>query len=974
MATETAEFLQRKRQILASLDRSPKGSLDAPIVDFLSWLNEQEGVVTTSSCSGRIAIFHGSADLNNSKGGQWLLASHALVDVPETWAQLQQSLEGQSDATGTLTTLLLEPFVLHAECVDATLGQTMLSAAREAGFRESGLSLGRKRVMVQIRTLALRLEVPLASDGRLLVDGNYFQTLLEIANRRLEENFARTQRLWAQLREALQRTEATPAEPWVLICASSLARGVKLALEARAWMDTDRKMQKLEGAESKIGVPLTMEAAEHFQALAASRAEASDQMAREPADVDQEKQKAEALPSPAAPRPPKSQRPPTSAADLEALWQTGALSLTRAELPGKAKPASHTDASHGKGVNLEEVILNLLKPLPLEKQQSLVSEKMLAEARSVVVQWRGDVALLPRGGALGSEWDALADLKALPAGLWESMRDALGARLLARQQEIRVDDEVRGGNVQVLAGSGSPWVVVPGPRGVRYSFDITKCMFSEGNAAEKERVAAWPVQGETILDMYAGIGFWTLPLLAAGAEHVFACEWNPHALEGLREGLRLLGAPGSCEVLAGDNRRDEVKTLVAGKCHRDIHMGDESYRGPPVRGFDDSQGPGITSFKAKTNLGPTDFGFLLGPLTWYGGVTRDTWRSLHGFFDFFGITGQVQEASSVPVPPSPLSDGSDAGAAWAGGYGDSSGMLKRCRSRGDQEMLVDAKRLAVEGLQPPIVALRPQQVLSGFVEGEDRGSNLQRGDKMDPPVVRTDPFSWLRDDTHQNDTTLEGAMWPSVVAFRSGWQNLHEEIQQLLEDEDTYCALEDEHKDGTRALSGLQELSDTLLREMRSAEPQVLWGVENWAEMVGARGHEKDSSVGIPSIYPGGYAYYSRGTKKRSYQSHFRARVVADATDSATRGQPVPADVAVLAEVINLKLADEEWELLLDENDLNDDGEGGSRPYLPLDSANLLHRSRSVCGPDPSADHLFYAYAKDFEGNDSYQISPLGAH
>eukprot|EP00913_Durusdinium_trenchii_P022542 g21174.t1 len=459
-----------------------------------------------------------------------------------------------------------------------------------------------------------------------------------------------------------------------------------------------------------------MEAAEHFQALAASRAEASDQMAREPADVDQEKQKAEALPSPAAPRPPKSQRPPTSAADLEALWQTGALSLTRAERLGSK-------------------------------------------------------AMDPDGG-----------------------------------QEIRVDDEVRGGNVQVLAGSGSPWVVVPGPRGVRYSFDITKCMFSEGNAAEKERVAAWPVQGETILDMSV-----TRHLGVAGhlgvsetgvasrtqAEHVFACEWNPHALEGLREGLRLLGAPGSCEVLAGDNRRDEVKTLVAGKCHR---------------------GPGITSFKAKTNLGPTDFGFLL---------------------------GQVQEASSVPVPPSPLSDGSD-----AGGYGDSSGMLKRCRSRGDQEMLVDAKRLAVEGLQPPIVALRPQQVLSGFVEGEDRGSNL-----MDPPVVRTDPFSWLRDDTHQNDTTLEGAMWPSVVAFRSGWQNLH--------------------------------LSDTLLREMRS--------------------HEKDSSVGIPSIYPGGYAYYSRGTKKRSYQSHFRARVVADATDSATRGQPVPADVAVLAEVINLKLADEEW-------------------------------------------------------------------
>ena len=26
------------------------------------------------------------------------------------------------------------------------------------------------------------------------------------------------------------------------------------------------------------------------------------------------------------------------------------------------------------------------------------------------------------------------------------------------------------------------------------------------------------------------------------------------------------------------------------------------------------------------------------------------------------------------------------------------------------------------------------------------------------------------------------------------------------------------------------------------------------------RGHEKESSVGIPSVYPGGYAYYGRGT------------------------------------------------------------------------------------------------------------------
>ena len=37
-----------------------------------------------------------------------------------------------------------------------------------------------------------------------------------------------------------------------------------------------------------------------------------------------------------------------------------------------------------------------------------------------------------------------------------------------------------------------------------------------------------------------------------------------------------------------------------------------SYRS--VAGFDDSQGAGVTAFKARTNLGPTDFSFLLGLL------------------------------------------------------------------------------------------------------------------------------------------------------------------------------------------------------------------------------------------------------------------------------------------------------------------------------------------------------------------------
>merc|ERR1719162_2971165 len=116
-AASRSEFTRRKQQILASLDRSPKGSLDAPIVDFLSWLNAQTKVVTTSSCSGRIAIFLGSSNPANSKGGEWLICSHEEVsDASSAWTHIVDTLQSREAGSmqDTLASFLLEPFLLHA--------------------------------------------------------------------------------------------------------------------------------------------------------------------------------------------------------------------------------------------------------------------------------------------------------------------------------------------------------------------------------------------------------------------------------------------------------------------------------------------------------------------------------------------------------------------------------------------------------------------------------------------------------------------------------------------------------------------------------------------------------------------------------------------------------------------------------------------------------------------------------------------
>eukprot|EP00929_Paragymnodinium_shiwhaense_P102443 TRINITY_DN65628_c0_g1_i1.p1 TRINITY_DN65628_c0_g1~~TRINITY_DN65628_c0_g1_i1.p1 ORF type:complete len:724 (+),score=161.30 TRINITY_DN65628_c0_g1_i1:88-2259(+) len=619
-----ADFLRRKEQILASLDKSPKGSLDAPILSFLAWLNAQPSIVTTSSCSGRIAVFLGSSDPASSKGGEWLVASHEVIDdVDAAWSAVKAGVEkakskdsgADGAGAGSLATFLMEPFLMHAECAEPATAQRVLEAAREAGMRESGLSLGKRRVMVQLRSLALRLEVPLAADGELLVDEKYFKLLIRLANERLIENFTRTERLWNRLKEALSSThsvandddsedEAGAQQPWVLVCGRDAARGAKLALEERQWLDESRKMGNVSGAWGEaIGLPITGEAARFFEALPAVAPLVTAEAEPAPGAAEAE-QKLDAKAKKAA-RAAAALKP----VDLEALWcqrfgPGGGSSSSTAlpqvvnsdALPRKTKPAQNSTPgcqAAEQELREREAIGQLVAALYEKCYAARVGSdnadlaELLADVRALPpLQWRGDVALLPRGSLTGPLWEAFVQTvsektggynngKAAPSQglLWEALRKAVGARLLARQQEISVADGKRSGAIEVLAGDGNGWVVIPGPGSVRYTLDITKCMFSDGNAAEKARVAEWNVTGETILDLYTGIGFWTLPMLAAGAAKVTSCEWNPDAVEALRRGLSLLdevkpGVAERCTILAGDNRREEVRAAVALTCHR----------------------------------------------------------------------------------------------------------------------------------------------------------------------------------------------------------------------------------------------------------------------------------------------------------------------------------------------------------------------------------------------------------------------
>ncbi|KAF9285753.1 tRNA methyltransferase tyw3 [Mortierella alpina] len=76
---------------------------------------------------------------------------------------------------------------------------------------------------------------------------------------------------------------------------------------------------------------------------------------------------------------------------------------------------------------------------------------------------------------------------------------------------------------------------------VWYTWAPMFTMFSAGNITEKERVAKsrpiFDAKGKTVVDLYAGIGYFALVYLVhAGAKVVHACEWNPWSVEGLAQG------------------------------------------------------------------------------------------------------------------------------------------------------------------------------------------------------------------------------------------------------------------------------------------------------------------------------------------------------------------------------------------------------------------------------------------------------
>eukprot|EP00884_Botryococcus_braunii_P015600 jgi/Botrbrau1/2723/Bobra.0164s0003.1 len=217
-----------------------------------------------------------------------------------------------------------------------------------------------------------------------------------------------------------------------------------------------------------------------------------------------------------------------------ALADGGSLALVSVErLPAKRAPPRQI---------LQQVVADILN---VHGVGGPLRETMM---RELPTKWErlDDLVLLPNEAMTSAAWQELG-----PA-LWPAVAAALGARRLARQAPI-ANTGTRASQVQVLEG-GDGWVKHR-EAGVTFVFDVSLCMFSSGNTTERARMGRLSCAGETFVDLFAGIGYFTLPLLVrAGAQKGYACEWNKHAVQALQKGLQENGVADKCEIREGDCR------------------------------------------------------------------------------------------------------------------------------------------------------------------------------------------------------------------------------------------------------------------------------------------------------------------------------------------------------------------------------------------------------------------------------------
>lgn len=161
---------------------------------------------------------------------------------------------------------------------------------------------------------------------------------------------------------------------------------------------------------------------------------------------------------------------------------------------------------------------------------------------------------------LPQKWELIGDVLVLKLhDELQGYEELIGERyseVLRAKTVLRDDGHIKGRfrepSMHLIYGKDTETVHIENK--VRFKLDVARLMFSSGNIDERVRMARVATGDDVIVDMFAGIGYFTIPLAVhAHPKRVIAYELNPLAYRYLKANIELNRVEHVVEPHLSDN-------------------------------------------------------------------------------------------------------------------------------------------------------------------------------------------------------------------------------------------------------------------------------------------------------------------------------------------------------------------------------------------------------------------------------------
>jgi tRNA (guanine37-N1)-methyltransferase len=181
----------------------------------------------------------------------------------------------------------------------------------------------------------------------------------------------------------------------------------------------------------------------------------------------------------------------------------------------------------------------------------------------------GDIAIVRLGDF------SLVERRKVAAALLEELRNVR----VVLDQEGGIEGEYRLRKLRHLGGEKRT-VTVHRENGCSFRVDVAKCYFSPRLSTERLRIACGVKPNERVLNMFAGVGPFSIPIAKLKGAKVLSCELNGYAAKFHQENDRLNKVEGLVEVVNADaadlpkitkRKFDRVLMPLPSESHRYLH-------------------------------------------------------------------------------------------------------------------------------------------------------------------------------------------------------------------------------------------------------------------------------------------------------------------------------------------------------------------------------------------------------------------